>query len=1083
MPRLRNTMCFFSSLLLLLLLAGCACGVTVVNSITVTVTPGTATVNMAGTQHLAATVSGDSKSQGVTWTLNGAGSLTATSASATVYNAPASVTASTVVTVTAASISDPAQKAVATITILPAPVVTVSPTGVELDSAQVLPMTATVTNDSTNAGVTWTTSVGTIPSASTGGSGGSYTNSFTAPAITTTGTVALIKATSVRDTTAVGQAQIRLWPALKFPTATLPGGTVGQAYSSNAIATAVADGAPYKTFALASGSLPAGISLTADGLLTGTPTATGSSVFSVKVTDNSAVPASVTTSFTLNVSGLAISNTGVPGGVSGVAYSTTTLAATGASGTVTWSIVSGALAPGMSLDPSTGVISGTPASPGTYSPTFKATDATGNSAQKLLAYTIAFVMNVPTPTVADATAGTAITPITLQPTGGRSPYTFTVSSGSTLPAGITLARVPSGTGWVLSGTPTTAGTFTFSLDITDDGSPFGTPDGREQKQTKTISLTMKVIPVTITILTTSLPPMVVGYTYTGNIHATGGVKPYHYAIQAGGDFPAGLTLDANTGLISGKPTGGTKYGFTVEVTDSSATPVSGLKQLFGSIGATALPGGAGQSMMSGTYAFLVEGHETAKTPDGAPYRKTMIGSLTFNSSSGLVTGVVDFHTRTGTATNFAVSGSYSLDATGRGILAMHGTVSTSVQFVFSIAGTAYSRNKVATGMRLMLLDNENGSLQTNMEGFAKQQESCLTTTAAANATFVFGMQGETPAYTYNPNLYGPIVSAGTMKFDGAGAIANGVEDDGAQGTNYQMVPFTGTYTAPTSGSFCRGTYTVTRTAGTYPLAPTDFVYYVINSNDMLVMSTTRHQDNSMVAGEARAQQVGTYTSNNLGLTSTSIAYEGSGQGGDGNALYPTKTAASIFTFDVRSPNNVTVTQDTNSAGTYSSTAGSPQVSGYSVAGNGRMTFGSSTTGPVFWLYNQNSGFGLDQATNGSSPGLIYLFDQSYTAAYSGSLVISQQPAIYVTETRLAAGAGTTTSSAAGSIAVQEDISSAGPTVVRTSSLPGTVGMTVDTATGRIGSPDGKLVGYTISSGKAVYFDKTAGTPQLSVLEQ
>jgi hypothetical protein len=81
------------------------------------------------------------------------------------------------------------------------------------------------------------------------------------------------------------------------------------------------------------------------------------------------------------------------------------------------------------------------------------------------------------------------------------------------------------------------------------------------------------------ITTTSLPPGTIGTPYSATLKASAGVKPYKWAIIAGSP-PAGLTLNATTGAITGTPTGpaGTST-FTVQVTDSDKPPATGTKAL------------------------------------------------------------------------------------------------------------------------------------------------------------------------------------------------------------------------------------------------------------------------------------------------------------------------------------------------------------------------------------------------------------------------------------------------------------------------------------------------------------------------
>jgi hypothetical protein len=146
---------------------------------------------------------------------------------------------------------------------------------------------------------------------------------------------------------------------------------------------------------------------------------------------------------------------------------------------------------------------------------------------------------------------------TVTASGGIAPYTFSVPTG-TLPAGLTLG---SSTG-VLSGTPTTAGSSTFTVQVADS---------ETSPATATQSYTVTIVP-SFTITTTSLPAANIGVSYTATLTATGGVSPYTWAVTTG-SLPAGLTLNSTTGVISGTPTSAGSSTFTVTATDSATNIV------------------------------------------------------------------------------------------------------------------------------------------------------------------------------------------------------------------------------------------------------------------------------------------------------------------------------------------------------------------------------------------------------------------------------------------------------------------------------------------------------------------------------
>jgi hypothetical protein len=140
-------------------------------------------------------------------------------------------------------------------------------------------------------------------------------------------------------------------------------------------------------------------------------------------------------------------------------------------------------------------------------------------------------------------------------TGGVGPYIFSISSGS-VPAGTSLV---SGT---LSGTPTTAGTSSFTVKVADSES---TP------LTATANFSI-IIYTQLKITTTTLPAATIGTAYSQTIAVTGGTAPYTFAVS--GSLPAGLSLNTSTGVISGTPTTAGSSTFTITVTDSSLVALS-----------------------------------------------------------------------------------------------------------------------------------------------------------------------------------------------------------------------------------------------------------------------------------------------------------------------------------------------------------------------------------------------------------------------------------------------------------------------------------------------------------------------------
>jgi hypothetical protein len=196
------------------------------------------------------------------------------------------------------------------------------------------------------------------------------------------------------------------------------------------------------------------------------------------------------------------------------------------------------------------------------------------------------------PTLPDGTVGTAYNQ-TFTGSGGNSPYRFTVNSGA-LPTGLTLSTTSPG---VLSGTPTTAGTFVFTIRATDGNGCFA-----ERPYSVVVSATGAPAPgcPAITLTPATLPNAARGVAFTQTLAGSGGTGPYTFAVTTG-TLPAGVTLTP-AGVLSGTPTTLGTSTFTIRGTDvngcfaertftvSIVTAVPTLPQIFLVLLALALAG-------------------------------------------------------------------------------------------------------------------------------------------------------------------------------------------------------------------------------------------------------------------------------------------------------------------------------------------------------------------------------------------------------------------------------------------------------------------------------------------------------------
>jgi subtilisin family serine protease len=399
----------------------------------------------------------------------------------------------------------------------------------------------------------WSISSGTLPSGLTLASGTGVISGTP----TGTGTSAFtVQVTDANSLTGAKSLSLTVIAPPTVTTTSLPNGTVNAAYS--ATLTATGGTSPY-TWSISSGGLPGGLTLTSGtGVISGTPTGTGTSNFTVQVTDANSVTATQPLSITAVAPPLSVTTTSLPSGTVNAAYSAT-LTATGGTTPYSWSITVGALPAGLTLASGTGVISGTPTGTGTSSFTVQVTDSNSSTATKALSITVGTTPpTVTTTSLANGTQNAAYN-ATLTATGGTTPYSWSIISGA-LPTGLTLA---SGTG-VISGTPTGTGTSNFTVQVSDANSLTGT---------KALSLTV-IAPPSVT--TTSMPNGTQNAAYNSTLTATGGTTPYSWSIISG-TLPTGLTLASGTGVISGTPTGTGTSNFTVQVSDANS--LTGTKAL------------------------------------------------------------------------------------------------------------------------------------------------------------------------------------------------------------------------------------------------------------------------------------------------------------------------------------------------------------------------------------------------------------------------------------------------------------------------------------------------------------------------
>ncbi len=317
---------------------------------------------------------------------------------------------------------------------------------------------------------------------------------------------------------------------------TLPTATSGVPYS---VKLAAAGGVTPYQWSVATGALPAGLKLAkASGVISGTTTATGPDSFTVHVTDSEAPAVSATESVSLYVVTPMVLPGDLPGALVDEQYDTF-LQAAGGLGPYSYAVTVGSLPPGLALQPD-GEITGSATAEGTSSFTVSVTDAENPPATATHAesITVAGGPIVFNPALLQSETINLASAQELIASGGVPPFNVTTTSGA-LPPGQNIDQT--GT---LSGTPTQDGTYQFTVQVTDSSS---------SPQTATQAFTVSVT-TPIQLVTTSLPDATAGQPYSATLTATGGAgAPYTFSLEASA-LPDGLSLDPNTGIISGTPT-------------------------------------------------------------------------------------------------------------------------------------------------------------------------------------------------------------------------------------------------------------------------------------------------------------------------------------------------------------------------------------------------------------------------------------------------------------------------------------------------------------------------------------------------
>ena len=368
-------------------------------------------------------------------------------------------------------------------------------------------------------------------------------------------------------------------------------------------------------FSWSSVGLPAGMVLnSATGVVTGTPTAAGAATVAFTVTD--ALGATATRSFPFSVTpALTLATRTLAAGQVGVAYAPAAFAASGGTNPLAWSATG--LPPGMVIDATTGTISGSPTAPGTFNVVVKVNDSNTASATTSASLTIAPVLALATSPLPNGQVGIAFASTALSFSGGTAPYTW---SATGLPPGITIEP----TSGVLSGTPTTAGTYAAVVTVVD-----------ASQASSSANYSIAITPAVTVAGPATLPVGQVGVAYPGaTMSAAGGTAPFRWSATG---LAAGLVIDPATGVVSGSPTASGTFTVQATVTDTRGSVATRSYTLTVNAPLAMTP----LTMPAGRVGIAYATTTFSATGGSAPYTWSATGlpaGLVINASTGAVTG-------------------------------------------------------------------------------------------------------------------------------------------------------------------------------------------------------------------------------------------------------------------------------------------------------------------------------------------------------------------------------------------------------------------------------------------------------------
>ncbi len=614
------------------------------------------------------------------------------------------------------------------------------------------------------------------------------------------------------------------------------------------------------------------------------------------------------------------------------------LAGTGGVQPLNWSLMSGTLPAGLSLN-NAGTIYGTPTTGGTSTFTVKVTDSSGapggvSSTQQTFSLTIVGVLTVPNASLPSGNVGIPYS-ATLTSTGGMPPYTWEIYSGS-LPSGLVLQQSIG----VISGTPTVQGTASFVVEEFDS-SPI-----QQYYISSTFSITINPSGP-LTIRTSSLLDGAVDTAYQGQLVATGGTPPLLWSVTAGG-LPLGLALNPTTGAISGTPTGTPGISsFTVQVSDTSSPQQSSTQQLSITLNAApvACSSTGNDSLLVGQYAFTLRGFNALPSTTNEGGFLAVVGSFTADGAGNITAGEADTNGVLGAQSGNLITSasSYSVGPDNRGCATLatpFGTFSTRFAVGAISAG-------VATQGRIIEFDNPGPSAYIAAGQILQQSSSAFL--SPLTGSYALRTAGWDPSTSGRVACVG-VVTGVRFKFS---SLQEDCNDAGtvSNTTNTYTITNTTLNTYSTADTNGRGTGNLL-VAGSI----SDLTFYWVSSTQLFMINS---DPGTAFSGDWKQEEVplGSSGFNQASFNSNVAAYS------SGLGLAGAAGDVSIATETADGSNFVVTQLYRDIAGAWRSAS---MTCSYTVVASGLVTLGGSACGanpPIPYLNSLNTAFvlGTDSA--------------------------------------------------------------------------------------------------------------------------